>query len=131
MGISIGLTRLFYILSTMDYLSDGATASADALVIPMTGDLSYAIGVSTTLRNAGIRTQIYLENKKFKHKIGYADKLGIPYAVFIGEDEIAAGQMTVKDMNTGSQSTGAPETLIPQMKEALEKNNSVKIINIR
>ncbi len=130
-GISIGLTRLFYILSTMDYLSDGATASADALVIPMTGDLSYAIGVSTTLRNAGIRTQIYLENKKFKHKIGYADKLGIPYAVFIGEDEIAAGQMTVKDMNTGSQSTGAPETLIPQMKEALEKNNSVKIINIR
>lgn len=130
-GISIGLTRLFYILSTMDYLSDQATALADALVIPMTGDLSYAIGVSTTLRCAGIRTQIYLENKKFKHKIGYADKLGIPYAVFIGEDEIAAGQLTVKDMSTGNQSTGTPEELIPRMKEALAKNNSVKIINIK
>lgn len=129
-GISIGLTRLFYILSTMNYLSDGAAAPADALVIPMTSDLSYAIGVSTTLRNAGIRTQIYLESKKFKHKIGYADKLGIPYAVFIGEDEIAAGQMTVKNMKTGQQTTGAPEALIEAMKAELAQNEALKIINI-
>lgn len=129
-GISIGLTRLFYILSTMNYLSDGAAAPADALVIPMTSDLSYAIGVSTTLRNAGIRTQIYLENKKFKHKIGYADKLGIPYAVFIGEDEIAAGQMTVKNMKTGEQTTGDCGALMEAMKAELAQNEALKIINI-
>lgn len=129
-GISIGLTRLFYILSTMNYLSDGAAAPADALVIPMTSDLSYAIGVSTTLRNAGIRTQIYLESKKFKHKIGYADKLGIPYAVFIGEDEIAAGQMTVKNMKTGEQTTGDCEALMETMKAELAQNEALKIINI-
>lgn len=130
-GISIGLTRLFYILSTMNYLNDSRCSSADVLVIPMTSDLSYAIGISTKLRKAGIRAQIYFEQKKFKHKIGYADKLGIPYAAFIGEDEIAAGQVTIKNMATGEQKTAALEDMIPEMKEELCKALAEKIINIQ
>ncbi len=129
-GISIGLTRLFYILSTMNYLSDGASAGADVLVIPMTGDLSYAIGVSTKLRGLGIRTQIYFEQKKFKHKIGYADKLGIPFAAFIGEDEIAAGKLTVKNMKTGEQITESLESAAAVMKEALCQARAEKIIDL-
>ena len=129
-GISIGLTRLFYILSTMDYLSDGASAGADVLVIPMTEDLSYAIGVSTTLRGLGIRTQIYFEKKKFKHKIGYADKLGIPYAAFIGEDEVAAGKVTVKNMRTGEQTTDTLEVVAAAMKEELFQARAEKIIDL-
>ena len=127
-GISIGLTRLFYILSAMDYLSDGAATGADVLVIPMTGDLSYAIGVSNTLRGMGIRTQIYFEQKKFKHKIGYADKLGIPYAAFIGEDEIAAGKVTVKNMKTGEQTTDTLEAVAADMKARLAEARAEKII---
>ncbi len=129
-GISIGLTRLFYILSAMGYLSDGASVGADVLIIPMTGDLSYAIGVSNTLRNMGLRVQIYFEQKKFKHKIGYADKLGIPFAAFIGEDEIAAGKVTVKNMGTGEQVTDTLETVADLMKATLSKAQSEKIIRL-
>jgi len=103
-GISIGLTRLFYVLEEQNYLNDKLlTAPTDALVLPMTEDWAPAIAFATALRSLGIRTQVYGENKKFKAKVGYADKLGIPYVVFLGEDEIAENKVTVKDMTTGQQ----------------------------
>ena len=103
-GISIGLTRLFYVLDEAGYLNDGLnTAPADALVIPMTEDLRPAIALATRLRDGGVRTQIYTEPKKFKAKLTYASRLQIPYAVLLGEDEIAAGTAAVKDLATGTQ----------------------------
>ena len=103
-GISIGLTRLFFVLEDQGYLNqDLNTAPADVLILPMTEDLSPAISLATTLRDAGIRTQIHGEQKKFKQKISYADKLAIPYVVFLGEDEIRAGVAAVKDLRTGEQ----------------------------
>lgn len=103
-GISIGLTRLFFVLEDQGYLNDELlTAPADALILPMTDDLSYAVSLATELRSKGVRTQIYGEQKKFKAKISYADKLKIPYVIFLGEDEIAQGQASVKDMRTGEQ----------------------------
>jgi len=103
-GISIGLTRLFYVLEEQKYLNDQLLAApADALVLPMTEDWEAAIAFATALRTVGLRTQIYGENKKFKAKMSYADKLGIPFVVFLGEDEIAQGKVTVKDMVTGEQ----------------------------
>lgn len=128
-GISIGLTRLFYILSTMGYLNASAAGPA-VLVIPMTSDLSYAIGTATAMRAAGVPAQIYFEQKKFKHKIGYADKLGIPFAAFIGEDEIAAGKVTLKNMTTGEQVTQPLDALIPVILEQLEKSRGQKIITV-
>lgn len=105
-GISIGLTRLFYVLEEQNYLNETLlTAPADALILPMTDDWGPAIAFATALRHVGIRTQVYGEEKKFKAKMGYADKLGIPYVVFLGEDEIAQGKVTVKDMITGAQET--------------------------
>ena len=71
----------------------------------MTEDLSEAISLATDLRAAGVSTQIYTEKKKFKAKIQYADKLHIPYVVFLGEDEIAAGTVSLKDLRTGDQVT--------------------------
>lgn len=103
-GISIGLTRLFYVLSEQGMLSDETvSAPADALVIPMAGELGYAIAAATALRDAGIRTQLYCEQKKFKAKMSYADKLGIPYVILIGEDEIAENVVAVKNMQSGDQ----------------------------
>ena len=86
MGISIGLTRLFYVLEEQKHAEPRpcSTAPADVLILPMTQDLSPAIALATQLREAGIRTQLYTEHKKFKQKIGYADKLGIPYVIFLG-----------------------------------------------
>ncbi len=103
-GISIGLTRLFYVLGEQGLLNDALpTAPADCLLLPMTDDLSAAVRLATALRQAGIRTQLYSEQRKFKAKMQYADKLGIPYVIFLGEDEIARGECSVKDLRTGGQ----------------------------
>ena len=103
-GISIGLTRLFYVLNEQGLLSDEiVSAPADALVIPMSEELGYSIATATALRDAGIRTQLYCEKKKFKAKMSYADKLGIPFVVLIGEDEMAANVVAVKNMQSGEQ----------------------------
>ena len=103
-GISIGVTRLFYVLGEQGLLnSDICTAPADVLILPMTEDLSEAISLATDLRAAGVSTQIYTEKKKFKAKMNYADKLKVPYVYFLGEDEINAGVVSCKDMRTGEQ----------------------------
>ena len=69
----------------------------------MTEDLSPAISLATKLRQAGIRTQLYSEQKKFKQKMTYADRTGVPYVVFLGDEEVAAGVVACKDMVSGEQ----------------------------
>ena len=109
-GISIGLTRLFYVLQEQNYLNGAVTtAPADVLVLPMTEDLSPAIALATGLREAGIRTQLYTEQKKFKQKMSYADRLGVPYILLLGEDEITQGKCSLKDMATGEQTMVAAD----------------------
>ena len=103
-GISIGLTRLFYVLGEQGMLNaETPTAPADALILPMTEDLSPAVALATALREHGLRTQLYTEAKKFKAKMSYADKLGVPFVLILGEDEAAAGVVTCKNMRTGEQ----------------------------
>ena len=103
-GISIGLTRLFYILQEQNMISDAVlTAPADVLILPMTDDLSAAVSLASMLRAGGLRVQLYSEKKKFKAKISYADKLGIPFVIFLGEDEIAQNVCALKNMVTGVQ----------------------------
>ncbi len=129
-GISIGLTRLFYVLGEQGMLNpDLPTAPADVLVLPMTEDLAPAISLSTKLRSAGVRTQLYTEQKKFKAKMSYADKLGVPYVIFLGGDEIAAGVVACKDMKTGEQ-TKQPfaETLTLIRSGLAEKNKGAVIL---
>lgn len=103
-GISIGLTRLFFVLEDQGYLNDQLiSAPADVLILPMTDDISQSIALATFLRDKGIRTQLHCEKKKFKAKMNYANKLKIPYVIFIGEDEIANEKASVKDMTSGQQ----------------------------
>ena len=109
-GISIGLTRLFYVLDEQGLLNGEVnTAPADALVIPMTESRTAAIAIAQSLRAAGVRTQVYGEQKKFKQKMTYANKLGVPYIVLLGDDEIAQGKCSVKDMRTGEQVCITPD----------------------
>ena len=103
-GISIGLTRLFYVLDEQGLLNpDLPSAPADALVLPMTAEPGPAITLAETLRSSGLRVQFYGEQKKFKQKMAYADRLNVPFAVLLGEDEIAEGKCSVKNMTTGQQ----------------------------
>ena len=120
-GISIGLTRLFYVLEEQGCLNDQLiTAPADVLVLPMTDDLSPAIAFATRLRSAGVRAQLYTEQKKFKQKMSYADKLGVPFAAFLGEDEIAQNKVSLKDMRSGEQRLLDVEEAAQAVLDALE-----------
>ena len=128
-GISIGLTRLFYVLDEQGLLNPDMTgAPADALVLPMTADPAPAIALAESLRAAGIRVQLYAEQRKFKQKMSYADKIGVPYAVLLGEDEIAQGKCSVKDMRSGEQVTVTPEEAAARIKEGLAAGNGPIIL---
>ncbi len=119
-GISIGLTRLFYVLDEQGLLNPQLpSAPADALVLPMTDDVTPAIALAETLRSAGLRVQLYGEQKKFKQKMAYANKLGVPFAVLLGEDEIAEGKCSVKNMVTGEQQKLTPEEAASYIKNAV------------
>ena len=119
-GISIGLTRLFYVLGEQGYLNDQlVTAPADVLILPMTEDLSPAIAFATQLRQGGVRAQVYSEQKKFKGKMSYADKLHIPYVAFLGEEEISQGLVKIKDMVTGDQQALSPAQAVETIAAAM------------
>ena len=128
-GISIGLTRLFYVLGEQGLLNpDLPTAPADVLILPMTAELSPAVTLATRLRAAGVRTQLYTEQKKFKAKMSYADKLGVPYVVFLGDDEIAGNMVACKDMTSGEQTTLPFDESLALIQAGLAKRNEGAVI---
>ena len=128
-GISIGLTRLFYVLQEQGLLSDEVvTSPCDALILPMSEELGYAVAAGRVLRAAGVRTQLYGEQRKFKAKMAYADKIGVPFAVLIGEDEIAAGVVSVKDMSSGEQRQLSPTEAAAFIKAAVAEKNRGALI---
>ena len=119
-GISIGLTRLFYVLDEQGLLNPALpSAPADALVLPMTESPAAAIALAEQLRSAGLRVQLYCEQKKFKQKMAYANKLAVPFAVLLGEDEIAEGVCSVKNMVTGEQLKLTAQEAAAHIKTAL------------
>lgn len=104
-GISIGLTRLFYQLNELNSVKVDKQSIADVLVISMSDDISACLPVASAFRNEGINTEIYMNNKKLKAKFKYADKLKIPYAAILGEDEVKNGTVSLKNLLTGEQKT--------------------------
>ena len=102
-GISIGLTRLFYKLNELGLIKAEKKSVSDVLIIPMIDDLSKPISLATELRKNGINTEVYLNEKKLKAKFKYADKLQIPYVIVIGEEEINNNEVTLKNMKTGEE----------------------------
>lgn len=110
-GISIGLTRLFYKLNELNLIKAEKKSISDVLIIPMVEDLSIPINIANRLRKNGIKTEIYLNNKKLKTKFKYADKLEIPYVIVVGEDEISQNKFKLKDMKTGEEKDMSLEEL--------------------
>ena len=128
-GISIGLTRLFYVLDEQGLLNpELPSAPADALVLPMTSDPAAAIAVAEEIRGKGLRVQLYCEQKKFKQKMAYANKLEVPFAVLLGEDEIAVGMCSVKNMKTGEQVKLTPADAAAYIKAAVTAETCAVIL---
>lgn len=111
-GMSIGLTRLFFILNDINLIKTEKKSISDILIVSMIPDLAPAIDTANKLREAGINTEIYFDDKKIKSKFKYADKLQIPYVIVIGEDEINTGKLTLKNMETGEQEQKTIEEII-------------------
>ena len=129
MGISIGLTRLFYVLDEQGLLNPQLpSAPADALVLPMTEDAAPAIAVAEAIRSQGLRVQLYCEQKKFKQKMAYANKLEVPFVVLLGEDEIAEGKCSVKDMRSGQQVKLTCAEAAAFIRESLSQNDPAIIL---
>ena len=104
-GISIGLSRLFFQLTDNDIISVENQSIADVLVISMDNNYEKCAQIASTLRQNGLKVQVDFEDKKIAKKFKYADKLNINYVIVIGEDEIKNNVVTLKNMITGEQNT--------------------------
>lgn len=102
-GISIGATRLFSVLKETGFFDFAKASPVNALIIPMTENIEYCIKIMTELRKSGVKVQTYFEDKKLKKKMNYANKINVPYAVIIGDNEIAENKLALKNLETGEQ----------------------------
>ncbi len=118
-GISIGLTRLFYQLNELDLLKVDKTSISDVLVVSMSDDISACLPVASAFRKEGIHTEVYMNNKKLKAKFKYADKLKIPYMAIIGEEEVKSGTVSLKNLLTGEQNTMTVLEAVQVLKEKI------------
>lgn len=116
-GISIGLSRLFYQLREAGILGEMKRATpSEILVIPMNGTMGNALEIATKIRDEGVSAEIYFNEGKIGKKFSYADKLGIPYVIVVGEDEVKSGIFKLKDMATGEQADLSVEQIIEKLK---------------
>ena len=115
-GISIGLTRLFYVLNELDLIKIEKTSISKAVIVTMGVDFGEGVKVSNALREAGIKNEIYAEDAKTKNKFSYVDNLNIPYCIVIGQDEIDKNMYTLKNMTTGEQEMLSIEDIISKIK---------------
>ena len=117
-GVSIGLTRLFYKLDEMNFINESTKSISDVLIISADEKIENLFKIATDLRNSNINAEVYMNNKKLKAKFKYADKLKIPYVLIIGEDEIKTETVTLKNMETGEQTN----LKLEEAKEIIKKN---------
>lgn len=113
-GLSIGLTRLYFILKEQDMIDFQEDENyIKALIIPMSEDkIPYAIDIVNLMRDKGVNSQIYFESGKMKKKFTYADKIKAKYAITIGEEEVKTNSLSIKNLTTGNQEKVAREDLI-------------------
>lgn len=118
-GISIGLTRLFSQLKDAGIIKAERSSLADCLVVPMGIDMSYTLKAAKAVRDAGFVTDVYYADKGMKHKMKYADKLGIPFVAVLGEDEVKTNTAALKNMATGKQISVSIEDIGNEIKKQM------------
>ena len=125
-GISIGLTRLFFQLRDAGIVST-ADSSVDALVgLVDEARLADSLALAQLLRAGGINTEVQLEPKKLARQFQYADRAGIRFMVLVGEDEAARGVVTVKDLRRQEQFEVARDELAATLKTELAQQHAMQ-----
>lgn len=114
-GMSIGLTRLFYQLQELN-LVKGKQTNFDCIIIPMKGYEKNAVKLMNDLRNSSVKCMSYLEDDKLKKKFNYADKLSVKYVIIIGQDEVEQNKFTLRNMENGNQELLELNDIIEKLK---------------
>ena len=121
-GISIGLTRLFWQLREAGLIAGSDESSVQAMVALMDeGQLAGSLDIARRLRAAGINTEVQMESRKLAKQFQYASRAGIRFVVLAGEDELARGVVTVKDLLREQQFDVKREELASSLKVELEQ----------
>lgn len=114
-GISIGLSRLFYQLNEAKIIKAKNKSLVDVLVIPMEEQMIDAIKLISKLRDSGVKVVLYSEKAKMGKKFKYADNLNIPYTIVVGENEVNSGKYSLKNMDTGEQEEFTVQEIIAKL----------------
>ena len=115
-GISIGLSRLFYQLKEAEIIRSKEATTAKVMILPMLEDLSYPLSIATTLRNSGVNTEVNYTKKSVKAMMNYANRIGVEFVIVVGEDELKQNLVTIKNMETGEQQLCNLATAIEMLK---------------
>ena len=115
-GISIGLTRLFYNLKELGLLNTTKKSISEVGIIPMDSEFEEAVNISNLLRENNIPNEIYKEDSKIKNKFSYANNLDIPYVIIIGQEEKEKDMFTIKNMTTGDQKMLSASDILKMLK---------------
>lgn len=116
-GISIGLTRLFYNLKELGLINTSNKSISKVDIITMGVGLENAVEISNILRDNNISNEIYKEDAKTKAKFSYANNLEIPYVIIIGEEEVEKNLYTLKNMITGEQKLVNKDEILEELKK--------------
>lgn len=116
-GISIGLSRLFYQLNEAKIISSEEKSLVDLLIIPMDDCVHDGIKLLSELREKGVRVSVYTEFAKLKKKFKYADQTKVDYVIVLGEEEIKTRKYSLKDMKTGDQEEVTFDELVERFKK--------------
>lgn len=116
-GISIGLSRLFYQLNEAKIISSEEKSLVDLLIIPMDDCIHDGIKLLSELREKGVRVSVYTEFAKLKKKFKYADQTKVDYVIVLGEEEIKNRKYSLKDMKTGDQVDVTFDELVDRFKK--------------
>ena len=116
-GISFGVDRIYDVLNQLDAYPKDATGGTRLLFINFgETETAYCLPVAALAREAGIRTEVYPDAVKMKKQMSYANAKQIPFVALAGETEIAAGKLTLKNMDTGEQQLLTPDELLSVVK---------------
>ena len=117
-GISFGADRIFDVLNALDLYPKEAVASTQLLFVNFgEKELAYCLPIVAKARQAGIRTEIYPDSAKMKKQMSYANAKAIQFVAIVGENEMAEGKVTLKNMMTGEQSLVTADELVSVVKQ--------------
>ena len=116
-GISFGADRIYDVLNQLNLYPEATVSGTKVLFLNMgEAEADFCMQILSDLRNAGISAELYPDAAKMKKQMSYANALGVRYVAIVGGDELAAGKVTLKDMESGEQQLLTSEELISALR---------------